>query len=126
MNTNPPTTPRWPYTPEMAARSIAAVAWPGEAREQRDEWAPKMLSDADLRDRTVDRARGYFEAAVRALLDQPTEEPPRRTVAELIEAGSFGTPEAKALRESVSCEDAARVVARAKTLSDSQAGGEQS
>lgn len=59
--------PQWPFTAEMAARTIAAVAWPGEAREQRDEWAPKMLRDAELRDRTIEKARGYFDAAVRAL-----------------------------------------------------------
>lgn len=37
----------------------------------------------------------------------------RERIAELIERSSLGTPEAKAARESVSDEDAARVLARA-------------
>lgn len=39
-----------------------------------------------------------------------------RSIRELVEASSLGTPESKAARESVSDETAQRVVARAKEL----------
>lgn len=42
----------------------------------------------------------------------------RPSITDLIEASSFGTPEAKVLRESVSDEDARRVVARAKQIGE--------
>lgn len=41
----------------------------------------------------------------------------KRDIRDLIEASSLGTPEAKALRESVSDETAQRIVARAEELS---------
>ncbi|MFJ9313782.1 hypothetical protein ACIRN4_06275 [Pimelobacter simplex] len=50
------------------------------------------------------------------VLPAPAPEPSDSTAAALIERSSFGTPEAVALRASVSDEVAARVVARAKEL----------
>lgn len=63
-----------------------------------------------------DTGRYAHEACVKKIasgqaIDQPT-------IQELIDRSSLGTPEAKAARASVSDEQAARVVARAKELSD--------
>ncbi|KAB2809248.1 hypothetical protein F9L07_19600 [Pimelobacter simplex] len=57
----------------------------------------------------------YFDANA-DLADAPVPEPSDSATAALIERSSFGTPEAVALRASVSDEVAARVVARAKEL----------
>lgn len=56
----------------------------------------------------------------------PTQHPAsnsesRKRIEELVERSSLGTPEAKALRASVTDEEAARVVQRARELADAQA-----
>ncbi|AIY17763.1 hypothetical protein GUY44_07045 [Pimelobacter simplex] len=78
------------------------------------------LAEADKRGRQVDLdCVSVSVAALRALLDEHPADLPvatDSTMTALVERSSFGTPEAVALRASVSDEVAARVVARAKEL----------
>jgi len=65
------------------------------------------------------RLNEFWMSALRALLDEHPADLPvatDSTTAALVERSSFGTPEATALRASVSDEVAARVVARVKEL----------
>jgi hypothetical protein len=58
----------WAFGCEAAAQLIAAAAWPFEREEDREEWAPKMITDAALLEREYARARERLESAYVALL----------------------------------------------------------
>jgi hypothetical protein len=57
----------WITGSEDAARFIAAVAWPWESEEHRDKWAPKILTNAALRQTEIVRARQRLEAAIQVV-----------------------------------------------------------
>ena len=59
------------------ARVLARVAWPGERRENRESWTPRIIAEPELRRQTYEQAlekldfqRRMVEAAYRALEGQ--------------------------------------------------------
>lgn len=65
----------WPYGPDDAFRTIAAVSNPGERKENRDGWAVTMRHRPALFEREAKRATERLHAAIahaRAVIDGPT------------------------------------------------------
>lgn len=54
----------WPYGVDDAYRTIAAVANPGERKENRDGWAVTMRHRPELFEQEAARARERLEAAI--------------------------------------------------------------
>lgn len=78
------------------------------------EWRDRFTVQAPGQIFVADCGRGCDD--LRAVSSAPIGDRP--PIADLIEASSLGTPEAQALRESVSLEDARRVVERAKRMAE--------
>ncbi len=54
----------WCYSDDDAYRTIAAVSWPGERKENRDEWAITMRHRPDLFEHEAARAQERLTAAI--------------------------------------------------------------
>jgi hypothetical protein len=76
-------------------------------------WTPPTTDDEPLAEWCCPNCGATTRAR---MADRPTTTDDRPGIAALIEASSLGTPEAKALRESVSLERAQAIVARANDL----------
>lgn len=57
---------KWLYGPQAAARLVARTSWPWEREENRDKWAEKLLTDADMLEHEADNARRRLESAIAA------------------------------------------------------------
>jgi hypothetical protein len=55
---------QWAFGPEAAAQLIAATSWPYEREENRESWAPKMLTDHALFEREAESAHRRLMSAI--------------------------------------------------------------
>jgi hypothetical protein len=54
----------WFYGDELAAKYVAQAAWPWERTENREGWAPKMLTDRAIAVPTIAKAQQTLASAV--------------------------------------------------------------
>lgn len=57
----------WLFGPEAAARLIAAASWPFERRENRESWAPRMITDPAMAEHETRRALRRIRSAAASL-----------------------------------------------------------
>jgi hypothetical protein len=68
---------RWPFGDQSAAILIARVSSPWEQPEQRDSWAPKMLTDRTMFEQEATRAQKRLAQAIAHIRAAQPSEPGR-------------------------------------------------